>query len=161
MLPFRSTLTKHYLFFYYSGKLRFRKFWPYLGAQWLKLNSEMEKNKYMQRRQAVRRKNIRKIWSLDTQKEFYLQFWENLLCIVNVGVHRFMWFLIRSLWNPVQQELKTLCTSLYLLGSLTKNDRDGFENVNWKVKSRCFKVFRAYSILFNSSNVGNFSGVEL
>ena len=106
------------------------KFWPYLGAQWLKLNSEMEKNKYMQRRQAVRRKNIRKIWSLDTQKKFYLQFWENLLCIVNVGVHRFMWFLIRSLWNPVEQELKTLCTSLYLLGSLTKNERDGFENVN-------------------------------
>ena len=106
------------------------KFSPYLGAQSLKFNSEMEKNKYMQRRQAVRRKNIRKIWSLDTQKKFYLQFWENLLCIVNVGVHRFMWFLIRSLWNPVQQDLKTLCTSLNLLGSLTKNERDGFENVN-------------------------------
>ena len=32
----------------------------------------------------------------------------------------------------------------------------GYENVTLKVKSRCFKIYRAYSISFNSSNVRNF-----
>ena len=40
--------------------------------------------------------------------------------------------------------------------SLSNNDFDGYENVTWKVKSRCFKFYRAYSISFNSSIVGNF-----
>ena len=31
----------------------------------------------------------------------------------------------------------------------------GYQNVTLKVKSRCFKLNRAYSISFNSSNVGN------
>ena len=41
-------------------------------------------------------------------------------------------------------------------GSLSNNDSDGYENVTWKVKPCCFKLYRAYSISFNSSNVGNF-----
>ena len=41
-------------------------------------------------------------------------------------------------------------------GSLSYHDGDGYENVTWKVKSRCFKLYPAYSISFNSSNVGNF-----
>ena len=44
-----------------------------------------------------------------------------------------------------------------ILGSLSRNDGDGYENVSLKVKSRCFKKrYRDYSISFNSSNVGNF-----
>ena len=43
-----------------------------------------------------------------------------------------------------------------LLGSLGNNDGDGYENVTQKVKSRCFKLYRAYSFSFNSSNVDNF-----
>ena len=39
---------------------------------------------------------------------------------------------------------------------LSNNDGDGYENVTWKTKSRCFKLYRAYSISFNSSNLGNF-----
>ena len=39
-----------------------------------------------------------------------------------------------------------------ILGSLNNNDGDGYE----KVKSRCFKLYCAYSISFNSSNVGHF-----
>ena len=40
-----------------------------------------------------------------------------------------------------------------LIGSLSKNDGEGFENVTKTVKSRCFKLYRAYSISFTSSNV--------
>ena len=37
------------------------------------------------------------------------------------------------------------------------NDSDVYrENVTLKVKSRCFKLYHAYSISFNSTNVGNF-----
>ena len=43
-----------------------------------------------------------------------------------------------------------------ILGSLSKNDGDGYEDVTLKVKSGCFKLYRAYSISFNWSNVGNF-----
>ena len=43
-----------------------------------------------------------------------------------------------------------------ILGSLSKNDGDGYATSLKKVKSRCFKLYRAYSISFNSSNVGNF-----
>ena len=43
-----------------------------------------------------------------------------------------------------------------LIGSLSNNDGDGYENVTYKVKSRCFKLHRAYSISFDSSNAGNF-----
>ena len=43
-----------------------------------------------------------------------------------------------------------------ILGSLRKNDGDGYATSLKKVKSRCFKLYRAYSISFNSSNVGNF-----
>ena len=41
-------------------------------------------------------------------------------------------------------------------GSLSNIDSDGYENVTYKVKSRCFKLYIAYSTSFNSSNVGNF-----
>ena len=41
-------------------------------------------------------------------------------------------------------------------GNLSSNDCDGYENVTYKVKSRCFKLYRAYSISFNLSNVGIF-----
>ena len=43
-----------------------------------------------------------------------------------------------------------------IIGSLSNNGGGGgYENVT-KVKSNCFKLNRAYSILFNSSNVDNF-----
>ena len=31
-----------------------------------------------------------------------------------------------------------------------------YENVTFKVNSRCFKLYRSYSISFNSSDVGEF-----
>ena len=36
----------------------------------------------------------------------------------------------------------------------TNNDGDGNENVTYKVKSRCFKLHRAYSISFNLTKSG-------
>ena len=33
-------------------------------------------------------------------------------------------------------------------------DGDGYENVTKKVNSRCFKLYRGYSISFTTSNVG-------
>ena len=36
------------------------------------------------------------------------------------------------------------------------NDGDGCENVTQKVKSRCFKLYRAYSMSLNLSYVGSF-----
>ena len=42
------------------------------------------------------------------------------------------------------------------LGSLRNDDGDGYENVTEKVNLRCLKLYRAYSISFNSSNVGKF-----
>ena len=43
-----------------------------------------------------------------------------------------------------------------IIGSLSNNGGgSGYENVT-KVKSNCFKLNRAYPILFNSSNVDNF-----
>ena len=43
-----------------------------------------------------------------------------------------------------------------LIGSLNNNDGDGYENVISKVRSRCFKLYCAYSVSFSSSNLGNF-----
>ena len=48
-----------------------------------------------------------------------------------------------------------------LIRSLSNNDGGGYENVTWKMNSRCFKIYRAYSISFNSSNVGNFSSSRI
>ena len=42
------------------------------------------------------------------------------------------------------------------MGSLSSDDGDGNENVTYKVNSRCFKLYRAYSISFSSSNLGIF-----
>ena len=42
------------------------------------------------------------------------------------------------------------------VGNLSNNDDDAYENVTWKVNSRWFKLYRAYSISFNSSYVGDF-----
>ena len=42
------------------------------------------------------------------------------------------------------------------LRSLSNNNGDGYKNVTLKVKLRCFKFYRAYSILFSSSSVDNF-----
>ena len=39
---------------------------------------------------------------------------------------------------------------------VSNNDRDRNENVTKKVNSRCFKLYLAYSISFNSSNVRTF-----
>ena len=47
-------------------------------------------------------------------------------------------------------------SSSSLLRSLNNDDGDGYENVTYKVNLRCFKRYRAYSISFNSSNVGKF-----
>ena len=43
-----------------------------------------------------------------------------------------------------------------VIRSLSTNDCDGYENFAWKMKSRYFKIYRAYSIWFNSSSVGHF-----
>ena len=43
---------------------------------------------------------------------------------------------------------------------ISNNDGDGYENVTYKVNSRCLKRYRAYSISFNSSNVGKCFRVE-
>ena len=40
-----------------------------------------------------------------------------------------------------------------LLGSLSNDDGDRYENVTEKANSRCFKLYRAYYISFNLSNV--------
>ena len=41
-----------------------------------------------------------------------------------------------------------------ILGSLSINDCDGYEKgTNWR-NQRCLKLYHAYSILYNSSNVG-------
>ena len=42
------------------------------------------------------------------------------------------------------------------VGSLSSNDGDGYENITQKVKLLCFKLYRAYSMSFNSSRVGSF-----
>ena len=42
------------------------------------------------------------------------------------------------------------------MGSLSNKDSDGYENVSQKVCSRCFKLCRAYSISFFTSDVGEF-----
>ena len=42
------------------------------------------------------------------------------------------------------------------LGSLSDNDGDSYKNVTLKVNSPYLKLYRAYSISFNSSNVGTF-----
>ena len=104
------------------------KFWHYLGAQWLKLNSEMKKNKYMRRRQAVRRKNIRKISSLDTQKEFYLQFWENSLYIVNVRRSPQIHVVFnKELVKPCSTGVKNV---MHLFVSIREFNQKRLENVN-------------------------------
>ena len=43
---------------------------------------------------------------------------------------------------------------VYGIGSLSDNDGDGYERVTEKVNSHYFKLYRAYSTSFNSSNVG-------
>ena len=43
-----------------------------------------------------------------------------------------------------------------LIKSLSNNDSDSCKNL--KVQVRGFKIYRAYSISFSSSNVGNFFG---
>ena len=47
------------------------------------------------------------------------------------------------------------CQSSGVTSPLSNIDGDGYENVTWKVNSRCFKLYCAYSISFNSSKVGN------
>ena len=39
------------------------------------------------------------------------------------------------------------------IGSLSNNEGEGYQNITEK-ESRCLKLYRAYSISFNSSNVG-------
>ena len=48
--------------------------------------------------------------------------------------------------------LYSKCTEV--IGNLKNQDEDGYENVTTKGNSRCLKRYRAYSISFNSSNVG-------
>ena len=40
------------------------------------------------------------------------------------------------------------------IGSLSKNDGNGYENVTYKVNLHYFKIYYAYSNSFSSSNVG-------
>ena len=43
-----------------------------------------------------------------------------------------------------------------ILRSLSNNDRQGYENVTYKVNLRCWKLYCAYFTSFNSSNDGKF-----
>ena len=43
-----------------------------------------------------------------------------------------------------------------ILGNLSNNDGDGYENITWRRNSCCFKLYRAYSITFNSSIFSKF-----
>ena len=43
-----------------------------------------------------------------------------------------------------------------LLGSLSNSDRDGYEKRHLKSEFALLKLYRAYSIAFNSSKVGKF-----
>ena len=42
------------------------------------------------------------------------------------------------------------------LKGLSNNDGNSYENVTEKANSRCLKLYRVYSISFNSSNAGKF-----
>ena len=42
------------------------------------------------------------------------------------------------------------------LRKLKQRQRHNYENVTNKVKLRCLKLYRAYSISFNSPNIDNF-----
>ena len=48
----------------------------------------------------------------------------------------------------------TTLTFSGILGSLSNDNGDGYENVTYKVNLRCLKLNRTYSISLNSSNVG-------
>ena len=47
-----------------------------------------------------------------------------------------------------------------MLGSLSNNYGDGYKNFTKNVKSRFLKLYRAFALSFNSSNVAFFSAVE-
>ena len=59
-------------------------------------------------------------------------------------------------YRPQIQPSLRLHTVLFfvLVGSLSNDNGDGYQNVTGKVNSRCFKLYRPYFISFNSSNVG-------
>ena len=72
--------------------------------------------------------------------------------------------MVKSVWTPLYFSwfhviFPTWPTSSKIrIGTLGDNDGDGYENVIKKVKSRCFKLYRAllYSILFNLPIVDKF-----
>ena len=84
----------------------------------------------------------------------------------NNGTHKSRWkhWKNRLLWKKTKHWLfpvvsgrvgrPSLRRSVLILGSLSNNDGDDYKNVTWKVNSHRFKLYRAYSILFTSSNVG-------
>ena len=43
-----------------------------------------------------------------------------------------------------------------ILGNLSNNDSNGYENITWRRNSPSFKLYRAYSISFNSSIFSKF-----
>ena len=51
-------------------------------------------------------------------------------------------------------------TVITVLGTLSKDDDDGSENVVKKMNLRSFKLNRVYLIPLNMSNAGDFPGVE-
>ena len=56
----------------------------------------------------------------------------------------------------LEEVVNVLVTAEKKLRSLANYNDDGYKNVTYKVNLReCFKLNRAYSISFNSSNVGN------
>ena len=42
------------------------------------------------------------------------------------------------------------------MARLSNKNSDGYKKVTWNVNSRCFKLYRAYSISFNSANNDEF-----
>ena len=55
---------------------------------------------------------------------------------------------------PSPKHLSSL--QAWTIGSSSNNEGDGYENNTIKVNSRCFKLYRTFSISLNSPNVGIF-----
>ena len=69
--------------------------------------------------------------------------------------------LVKIVCCTIYHDISGLYSWLFLvevIGSLSNNESDGYgyENVTQKVNLRFLKLYRARSISFNSSNVGNF-----
>ena len=81
-------------------------------------------------------------------------------CVI-IGCFVVTWHLTIKLFPANSLWAGKIWHSALLIGSLSSDDGDGYENVTEKVNSACFQLYRAYSISFNSSNVDNFLDLRL